>query len=69
MTNISNGIITTTEAKDETLREAIISHVSMMVTRLQQGKNPEVIIQSPTLDELFEVYDEIDTLLNLQRWV
>ena len=62
VSNISNGIITTTEAEDETLREAIISHVSMMVTRLQEGKNPEVIIQSPTLDELFEVYDEIDTI-------
>ena len=61
VTNISNGIVTTTEAKDETLREAIMSHVSMMVTRLQEGKNPEVIIQSPTLDALFEVYDEIET--------
>ena len=65
VTNISNGIITTTEAKDETLREAIISHVSMMVTRLQEGKNPEVIIQSPTLDALFDVYDEIDTEIEL----
>ena len=61
VTNISNGIITTTEAEDETLREAIISHVSMMVTRLQEGKNPQVMIQSPTLDALFEVYDEIET--------
>ncbi len=65
VTNISNGIITTTEAKDETLREAIFSHVSMMVTRLQEGKNPEVIIQSPTLDALFEVYDEIETEIEL----
>ena len=65
VTNISNGIITTTEAEDETLRDAIISHVSMMVTRLQEGKNPEVIIQSPTLDALFEVYDEIDTDIEL----
>ena len=61
VSNVQNGIVTTTEAEDETLREAIISHVSMMVTRLQEGRNPEVIIQSPTLDALFEVYDEIDT--------
>ena len=47
------------------LREAIVSHVSMMVTRLQEGKNPEVIIQSPTLDALFEVYVEIDTEIEL----
>lgn len=65
VSNISNGIITTTEAEDETLREAIVSHVSMMVTRLQEGKNPEVIIQSPTLDSLFEVYDEIETEIEL----
>jgi hypothetical protein len=49
---VQNGIVTTTEAEDETLREAIVSHVSMMVTRLQEGRNPEVIIQSPTLDAL-----------------
>ena len=65
VTNISNGIITTTEAEDKTLREAIVSHVSMMVTRLQEGKNPEVIIQSPTLDALFEAYDEIETEIEL----
>jgi uncharacterized protein YdcH (DUF465 family) len=61
VTNVQNGIVTTTEAEDETLREAIVSHVSMMVTRLQEGRNPEVIIQSPTLDALFDFYDEIDT--------
>ena len=61
VSNLQNGIVTTTEAEDETLREAIVSHVSMMVTRLQEGRNPEVIIQSPTLDALFDVYDEIDT--------
>lgn len=65
VSNITNGIITSTEAEDETLREAIVSHVSMMVTRLQEGKNPEVVIQSPTLDALFEVYDEIDTEIEL----
>ena len=61
VTNVQNGIVTTTEAEDASLREAIVSHVSMMVTRLQEGRNPEVIIQSPTLDALFEFYDEIDT--------
>lgn len=61
VSNLQNGIVTTTEATDEILREAIVSHVSMMVTRLQEGRNPDVIIQSPTLDALFDVYDEIDT--------
>mgnify|MGYP001357377194 FL=1 len=56
VSNLENGIVTTTESKNKTLREAIVSHVTMMVTRLQEGKNPEVIIQSPTLDALFDVY-------------
>ena len=47
------------------LREAIVSHVSMMVTRLQDGQNPEVIIQSPTLDALFEFHVAIDTEIEL----
>lgn len=63
--NIANGIVTTTEAKDETLRQAIVTHVSMMVTRLQEGRDPEVIIQSPTLGSLFAVYDEIETEIEL----
>ena len=65
VTNLTNGIVTTTEAEDEHLREAIVSHVSMMVTRLEEGKNPEVFIQSPTLDALFGVYEDIDTEIEM----
>ena len=63
--NVQNGIVTTTEAENESLREAIVSYVSMMVTRLQEGRNPEIIIQSPTLDALFGVYDEINTVVEM----
>ena len=35
---LPNGIITITEAQDVELRDAIVSHVSMMVTHLQEGK-------------------------------
>jgi hypothetical protein len=65
VSNLENGIVTTTEAENETLKETIVSHVTMMVTRLQEGKNPEVMIQSPTLDALFDVYEEIDTEIEL----
>jgi hypothetical protein len=65
VSNLENGIVTTTEAENEILKEAIVSHVTMMVTRLQEGKNPEVMIQSPTLDALFDVYEEIDTEIEL----
>ena len=37
----------------------------MMVTRLQEGRDPEVIIQSPTLGSLFTVYDETETEIEL----
>lgn len=61
VTPLPNGIRTVTESETEEVRDAIISHVSMMVTRLQEGRNPEVVIQSPTLDRLFDVYDQIET--------
>ena len=38
-----------------------MTHVALMVTRLEEGRNPQVIIQSPTLDLLFDHYDEIET--------
>lgn len=61
VTNLPNGISTFTASNTPEVREAIVSHVSMMVTRLAEGKNPEVIIQSPTLDALFDVHQEIET--------
>jgi predicted urease superfamily metal-dependent hydrolase len=36
-----------------------------MVTRLEEGRNPQVIIQSPTLNLLFDRYDEIDTVMEM----
>ena len=60
VTNLSNGISTFTASQNPAVRAAIVSHVSMMVTRLAEGRNPEVIIQSPTLDALFDVHEEIE---------
>jgi hypothetical protein len=60
VTNLSNGISTFTASQNPAVRAAIVSHVSMMVTRLAEGRNPEVIIQSPTLDALFDVQEEIE---------
>ena len=61
VTNLPDGISTFTASENPEVRAAIVSHVSMMVTRLAEGKNPEVIIQSPTLDALFDVHEEIET--------
>jgi len=66
--NLADGIKTTTQAKDLQLRESVLSHVTMMVTRLAEGKNPEVFIQSPTLDQLFEYHKEIRTELMTTDW-
>ena len=65
--SLPDGIRTITESNNLELREAIITHVSLMVTRLQEGRNPEVTIQSPTLDKLFEVYDKIETEIELTQ--
>ena len=65
VTNVPNGIKTITFSKDEKVRESIINHVSMMTTRMAENKNPEVMIQSPTLTELFKYYDQIETELEV----
>lgn len=62
---LENGIKTITESNNSRLRSAIIDHVSMMVTRLEEGKNPKVFIQTPILDRLFEFYDVINTELEV----
>lgn len=61
VTLLFNGVQTTTESDNPDVRTAIVRHVSMMVGRLESGQNPEVIIQSPTLDALFAVAENIET--------
>lgn len=61
--NLPNGIRTVTEADDETLREAIVNHVASMTARLDEGRDPQVPIQSPTLALLFAGRDRIITEL------
>ena len=52
--NLPNGIRTATFAEDEALMGIVTSHVIGMIDRVDMGRDPEVIIQSPTLDILFE---------------
>tara|TARA_B100000767_G_scaffold7287_1_gene7203 strand:+ start:7947 stop:8483 length:537 start_codon:yes stop_codon:yes gene_type:complete len=51
---LPNGVKTLTETKDEELRAALVGHSAGMITRVEQGKNPQIPIQSPTLKTLFE---------------
>jgi hypothetical protein len=52
--NLPDGIRTTTTAQDEDLRNALISHAAGMIARVDEGRDPKVFIQSPTLDLIFQ---------------
>ena len=63
--NLDNGIKTETYSDDAEIRDAIVNHVTLMVTRIQENRNPKVMIQSPTLDKLFNNYEKIETSIEL----
>ena len=65
VTNLDNGIKTETYSDNEEIRATIVNHVTLMVTRIQENRNPKVMIQSPTLDKLFNNYDKIETSIEL----
>lgn len=59
--NLPNGIRTVTTAEDDVLRDAIVNHVASMIYRVEDGLDPRIPIQSPTLDLLFEKPELITT--------
>lgn len=59
--NLPNGIRTVTTAQNEVLRDAIVNHVASMIYRVEDGLDPRIPIQSPTLDLLFEKPELITT--------
>ena len=61
VTNLPDGIETLTESTDPDLTAAITGHVVKMVERIEDGRDPMVPIQSPTLQILFERGDSITT--------
>jgi hypothetical protein len=61
VTNLPDGIETVTESDDPYLAERIISHVVGMIGRMEDGRDPRIPIQSPTLDILFANRDLIRT--------
>ena len=63
--NLDNGIKTETYSDNADIRDAIVNHVTLMVTRIQENRNPKVMIQSPTLDKLFNNYEKIETSIEL----
>lgn len=61
VTNLPNGIRTVTYSANEEVMAVLASHVTGMIGRVEEGRDPKVFIQSPTLDILFERRDRIDT--------
>ena len=52
--NLPDGIRTVTGASDPEVMDALVSHVAGMIARVEQGRDPQIFIQSPTLDVLFQ---------------
>lgn len=53
VTNLPNGIRTVTRSSDPDVMAVLVSHVVGMIDRVGRGDDPEIFIQSPTLDTLF----------------
>ena len=61
VTNLPDGIRTVTRSSDPEVMEVLVSHVTGMIGRVEEGRDPKVFIQSPTLDILFKRNDAIET--------
>ncbi|MGB5559351.1 MAG: hypothetical protein WBN04_15235 [Paracoccaceae bacterium] len=51
--NLPNGIRTVTRSSDEAVMDVLVSHVVGMIGRVERGDDPQIMIQSPTLDIFF----------------
>lgn len=65
VTNLPDGIRTATRSDDPDLMATLLSHVMGMIMRVEEGRDPKVFIQSPTLDIIFERADSILTAIDI----
>ena len=65
VTNLPNGIRTITNSSDEDVMEALVSHVIGMIDRVDNGDDPKIMIQSPTLDVFFSRGEAITTEIDV----
>ncbi|MCB1517447.1 MAG: hypothetical protein KDJ19_07530 [Hyphomicrobiaceae bacterium] len=54
VTNLPNGIRTVTRSSNEDVMADLVSHVFGMIQRVELDDDPQIFIQSPTLDIFFE---------------
>ena len=59
--NLPNGIRTTTRTDDAELAAVLVSHITGMIARVEAKDDPQIFIQSPTLDIFFQRGDQIVT--------
>ncbi|MGC1495771.1 MAG: hypothetical protein WA790_08180 [Sulfitobacter sp.] len=52
--NLPNGIRTVTRSSDQAVMDALVNHSVSMIDRVGQLDDPQIIIQSPTLDIFFK---------------
>lgn len=65
VTNLPNGIRTLTYSADDRVMDTLTSHVIGMIDRVDQGRDPQIIIQSPTLDIFFARGPAISTEIDV----
>ncbi|MEH6832537.1 MAG: hypothetical protein V7661_17025 [Sulfitobacter sp.] len=63
--NLPNGIRTVTRSPDAEVMDQLVSHVVGMIDRVDTSDDPEIIIQSPTLDVFFSQGHEISTEIDI----
>jgi hypothetical protein len=63
--NLPDGIRTVTGSDDPQVMDALISHVGGMIGRVEQGRDPQIFIQSPTLDLFFARGDTLNTIIDI----
>jgi hypothetical protein len=65
VTNLPNGIRTVTVSTDPKVMDSLVSHVAGMIARVDEGRDPQVFIQSRTLDIFFARGEEITTEIDI----
>ena len=63
VTNLPNGIRTVSESDDPELAAVLASHVTGMIERVKEGRDPQLPIQSPMLEIIFRNKDKIQTTI------
>ena len=62
---LPNGIRTVTGSSDPEVMAVLASHVTGMIQRVEEGRDPGIFIQSPTLDIFFERGSTITTQIEM----